>query len=278
MSKRKTKYNKPSESQFNWIKSCSKDVHSVHCKLCQKDFSISGGGVTQIKSHATSKLHLAREKEREGQSHFSKDAHNSIQINNPKISLSTEEEIRNAEIIQALKCVESNYSFASTSNDGERFRAMFPDAQTAKHFKQGETKTKYTIQYGIYPYFKDLLLEDLKNTAFTFKFDESTTQQVKKQYDGYVQYWSKHHNCIKMVYCGTIMVDHCPAEKLLEHFLEFTEKINLDLKLILHIGMDGPSVNLKFEDLLKSSPHIKSLGTTILSIGTCPLHIVHNTF
>ena len=81
-----------------------------------------------------------------------------------------------------------------------------------------------------------------------------------------------------MVYCGTIMVDHCLAGKLLEHFLEFTEKINLDLKLMLHIGMDGPSVNLKFEDLLKSSPHIKSLGTTILSIGTCPLHIVHNAF
>ena len=79
-----------------------------------------------------------------------------------------------------------------------------------------------------------------------------------------------------MVYCGTIMFDHFPAEKLLEHFLEFTEKMNLGLKLMLHIGMDGPSVNLKFEDLLKSSPHIKSLGTTILSIGTCPLHIVHN--
>ena len=45
------------------------------------------------------------------------------------------------------------------------------------------------------------------------------------------------------------MVDHCPAEKLLEHCLEFTEKINLDLKLMFHIGMDGPSINLKFEDL-----------------------------
>ena len=120
MSKRKTKCNKSWESQFNWIKPYSKDVHSVHCKLCQKDFSIRGGGVTQIKSHATSKLHLAREKEREGQSYFSKDADNSIQINNPKISLSAEEEIRKAEIIHALKCVESNYSFASTSNYGER--------------------------------------------------------------------------------------------------------------------------------------------------------------
>ena len=81
-----------------------------------------------------------------------------------------------------------------------------------------------------------------------------------------------------MVCCMTIMVDHCPAEKLLEHFLEFTEKINLNLKLMLHIGVDGRSVNLKFEDLLKSSPHIKSLGTAILSIGTRPLHIVHNAF
>ena len=179
MSKKKTKYNKSWESLFNCFKPCSKDVHSVHCKLFQKDFLIRGGGVTQIKSHATSKLHLAREKEREGQSYFSKDADNSIQINNPKISLSAEEEIRKAEIIHALKCVESKYSFASTSNDGERFRIMFPDSQIPKYFKQGEMKTKYTMQYGIYPYFKDLLLEDFKNTACTFKFDESTTQQVK---------------------------------------------------------------------------------------------------
>ena len=139
-----------------------------------------------------------------------------------------------------------------------------------------KVKRKQKTQYNIASI--HTLLEDLKNTAFTFKFDESTMQKVKKQYDGYIQYWSKHHNCIKMVYCGTIILDHCPAEKLLEHFLEFTEKINLDLKLMLHIGMDGPSVNLKFEDLLKSSPNIKSMDTTILSIGTYPRHIVHNAF
>ena len=54
-----------------------------------------------------------------------------------------------------IKMRRVDYSFASTSNDGERFRSMFPDSQIAKHFKQGETKTKYTIQYSIYPYFKD---------------------------------------------------------------------------------------------------------------------------
>ena len=125
---------------------------------------------------------------------------------------------------------------------------------------------------------ENLLLEDLKNTAFIFKFDELTTQQVKKQYYGYVQYWSKCYNCIKMVYCGTIMVDICPSKKLLEYFLEFVNSVRLELKLMLQNGMNGPSVNLKFEDLLKSSPQMKCLDTTILSIGTFPLHVVHNAF
>ena len=81
-----------------------------------------------------------------------------------------------------------------------------------------------------------------------------------------------------MVYYMTIMVDHCPAKKLLEHFLEFTEKINLNLKLMLHIGMDGRSVNLKFEDLLRSSPHLKSLGILFFPLGLilCTLFIMHS--
>ena len=114
----------------------------TYCKLCQKDFSISGGGVAQIKSNATSKLHSARKKEKEGQSHFYKDANNLVHIKSLKISLSTEEEAQREEIIHVLKCIESNYSSASTNGDGERFQAMFPDSQITEQFKQSETKTK----------------------------------------------------------------------------------------------------------------------------------------
>ena len=60
--------------------------------------------------------------------------------------------------------------------------------------------------------------------------------------------------------------------------LEFVNSVRLELKLMLHNGMNGPSVNLKFEDLLKSSPQVKSVDTTILSIGTFPLNVVHNAF
>ena len=137
---------------------------------------------------------------------------------------------------------------------------------------------KCTIQFGIAPYFRDLLKDDLKSIPYSFKFDETTTQQAKKQYDGYTQYWSEKHQCIKISYHGTLMVDHCPAEKLLEHFFEFVRKANLDLHLMLHTGMDGPNVNLKFEELLRLSESFKHLNTSILSIGTCPLLITHNGF
>ena len=53
------------------------------------------------------------------------------------------------------------------------------------------------------------------------------------------------------------MVYHCPAEKLLEHFFEFVRKANLVLHLMLHTAMDGPNVNLKFEELLRSSESFK---------------------
>ena len=121
-------------------------------------------------------------------------------------------------------------------------------------------------------------MEDLKNTAFGIKFYECTTQQLKKQYDMYVQYWSIDQICIKMLYCGTIMVEHWPSEKPLEHFLEFVNKVSLDMKVMIHIGMNGPRVNLKFEGFLKSSPQMKSLDTTILQFGLNPLHVVHNAF
>ena len=62
------------------------------------------------------------------------------------------------------------------------------------------------------------------------------------------------------------MVDHCLAEQLLEHFFKFIRKSNLDLHHMLYIGMNGPNVNLKFEELLRSSESFKHLNISVFSI------------
>ena len=48
-------------------------------------------------------------------------------------------------------------------------------------YRQGKTNVRYNIQYGIALHVKQMLIY-VKNIPFTFKFDESTTSQVKKQY------------------------------------------------------------------------------------------------
>ena len=59
---------------------------------------------------------------------------------------------------------------------------MFPDSEIAKSHSQGETKVKYIIQFGIAPYIKQLILDDIKGKPFSFLFDETTTQQVKSSF------------------------------------------------------------------------------------------------
>ena len=88
--------------------------------------------------------------------------------------------VTTAEIMQTLKYVDANWSFRSANDKGKRYALMFPKSLVAKNFTLNETKLKYTIQFGIAPHFRDLLKADLKRTAYTFKFDE-TSKQIRIQ-------------------------------------------------------------------------------------------------
>ena len=122
---------------------------------------------------------------------------------------------------------------------------MCPYSEIAKSYRQGETKVKYCLQYGIVLHFKDPMVKDLADSLF--KFDETTTSQVKKQYDAHVQFCSGKENRAIIAYCESLFVGHCTAEDLLSHFNEFGIRMKWDPKYLLHIGMDGPNVNLSFE-------------------------------
>ena len=123
---------------------------------------------------------------------------------------------------------------------------MFRDTRIAESYSQGKAKARYSIHFGIAPYIKQVLLFDVNNTPYTFKFDESTSSQIKKQYDGYLQYWPTKYDEVIDCYCGSLFVGHCTHEQLIEHYFEFTKNLKLDSSILLHLGMDGPSVNNAF--------------------------------
>ena len=66
------------------------------------------------------------------------------------------------------------FFFRSIDNLDEIFVTMFPDGVIASSFSVGRTKVQYVMYLGISPYFKQLLLSDIKKSdILVLSFDES---------------------------------------------------------------------------------------------------------
>ena len=82
--------------------------------------------------------------------------------------------------MQALQYVESNYSFAGAEKDSERFKAMFSDSEKATNYRQGETKVRYHVQFGISQFIKNLLVKDFSNFLFSLNLMKPPHLKFKK--------------------------------------------------------------------------------------------------
>ena len=67
------------------------------------------------------------------------------------------------------------------------------------------------------------------------------------------------------------------SDNLVEHYEHFAKELDLESNYLLHIGMDGPNVNLSFEKKLLTKLE-EDMGATFLKLGKCSLHPVHTAF
>ena len=135
----------------------------------------------------------------------------------------------------------------------------------------------YLMKHRIAVYAKNDLNNNIDGMPFTFHFDESTNQQVKKQYDGYVIFYSTIEKSIVTAYCGTLFVGRCSSPDLLNHFDKCFEENHLNVKLLLNLGMGGPNFNLAFKNLLIDALK-ENHKTTFIYLGICALHTANNAF
>ena len=83
---------------------------------------------------------------------------------------------------------------------------MFPDSTIARPYSVGGTKAQGTIKFEIADCLKEKLIYNVNRVSFLF--DESTNNQVKKQYDGYVSYYSRRYHQVVSAYEGSLFVGH----------------------------------------------------------------------
>ena len=70
---------------------------------------------------------------------------------------------------------------------------MFSDSEIAKSFKLSKTKCGYFINFRLAPYFKDLLVKEIKAAnIFVVLFDESLNKVLQEeQMDVQFRYWNE---------------------------------------------------------------------------------------
>ncbi|GBN01837.1 hypothetical protein AVEN_156756-1 [Araneus ventricosus] len=152
---------------------------------------------------------------------------------------------------------------------------MFKDSLIAKQFSCGATKTAYVCCFGLAPYFKANLIKCLDNVEqYAVLFDETLNKATQlKQMDILVRFW--HNDQVATRYLASAFIGHAKADDILSAFYKCVEK--LKLSKILQISMDGPNVNWKFFENLQTDLK-KEYSHEALSIGSCGLHILHNSF
>ena len=72
-------------------------------------------------------------------------------------------------------------------------------------------------------------------------------------------------------YCGSIFIGHCSHKDLIQHYHEIENAMELDLTVLLHLGMEGPNVNKKFTSVFISETE-EETNSKLLNIGTCFTH------
>ena len=60
----------------------------------------------------------------------------------------------------------------------------------------------------------------------------------------------------KNSFCGASFIWYCTSGDLVDHFKQFVEDNELGPNYLLHLSMDGPNVNLAFQE--KLSKHLRA--------------------
>ena len=100
---------------LDWALPLFGDVYKVQCNVCKKSrpFSIKSGGLSDVKQHARTNAHKDWRKQYLCQRTIAEGpSTTSIELN-----LSPADSVTKAELLQAMKMVESNIPFAAANGD-----------------------------------------------------------------------------------------------------------------------------------------------------------------
>ena len=78
--------------------------------------------------------------------------------------------VEEAHILWALNCVKNGYSDNSADDLGNVLRRICPNDKVAEKFQMGRKKLMHIVNYGLFPYFKQPVKDQILKCSFIVAF------------------------------------------------------------------------------------------------------------
>ena len=275
--KRQKKFNANwlEEDDFkSWLKSVPEDETKFRCSVCKKNLSLSSSGRGAVVDHAKGLKHTEAAKKIKN---FFQPSPAAQQRKINQMATVADEDKLKAQVVWLMKGIDSGYSNNSNNDIGDVLQRMDPESKIFADFKMKKTKAAYVVNFGLAPYYRGLLHEEIgESDMVAVSFDESHNDVVKKgEMVIMVRYWSTEGKCVKVRYLDSSFLGHATENDLLVHFNKMCSQ--LDRSKVYHISMDGPHVNHSFFRSLKKNWET-DLMHHLVDIGVCNLHIISGAF
>lgn len=158
---------------------------------------------------------------------------------------------------------------------------MFSNPETLETFSMSRTKLSYVIEHGIGLVFKEELISDVtaSQSPFSLQCDETRPCQVKRQMELHIQYWSPVHNEVWIRYYTSECFGYAEGATVAGAIMSAFRSDNVSLTQLLTLGSDGPNVNKTiWREMEQTIWEVYTGFQGLVYVGTCNIHIVHNSF
>jgi hypothetical protein len=182
-----------------------------------------------------------------------------------------------AHIVFAMYCVKNGFSNNSVDDFGDVLKRMCQTNPVSSKFQMGRTKLQYMVNHGLFPHFKQMILDEiLKSPFMTVLFDESLNDSIQKsEMDILVRYWNEGENKVTVRYWTAKFLVHTCCDDFVAVLHDgLTE---LEETKMIQISMDGPNTNLKLLREIQDERQNNKLSS-LIDIGSCSLHLIHGAF
>ena len=119
-------------------------------------------------------------------------------------------------VLKFFQVVKNRFSQHPCLGLNDLFESMFPDSETSETFKLSKTKCGYLINYGLAPFFRDVLLKSINASPyFVISYDESMNKILQnEQIDLHARYWDDSERQVRTRYFDSKFLNRSNAANL----------------------------------------------------------------